>query len=641
MMLIRKSPMILKSNLLRNALSAGFDASIAGAAFVLALYVRWGENWQDHATAYLPEGVVLASAITLLLVLYTRLYRRYWRYVSLKDLMTILKICGVAMLSFYALMFLVTRLEMLPRSVPVLHLILLIGGMAAPRVLVRAWHEKNFRLPEMQQVPVLLIGQGDEAETFIRESMRHASFPYRVVGVVATESRAVGRNIHHVKIYGTMEEIPAVLRKLKRKGDAPQRLILAAHDLPGHAIQQLLSVADSLNISMARIPKLSDLTRGDTAGVSVRPIEVEDILGRPQATLDIQAMGDLIKDRRVLVTGAGGSIGGELVRQLSALAPAEIILLEQSEYALYQIDRELSETAPDLPRRAILADVREAEAMLHLFQDCRPEVVFHAAALKHVPLCEVNVAQAVRTNIFGTQAVADACLAAKVSLMVQISTDKAVNPTNVMGVCKRVGESYCQALGQAQNTTRFVTVRFGNVLGSTGSVVPLFQRQLERGGPLTVTHPEMTRYFMTIREAVRLVIQSAALETDQAAPIYVLDMGTPIQIDALARQMIRLAGLRPDVDVAISYTGLRPGEKMHEQLFYGNEALQPTAHEAIQVAAAREASLKELGKQLSALFKLLSRGEDATIRAALKTLVPEYVPTPAADATATTQKESA
>jgi FlaA1/EpsC-like NDP-sugar epimerase len=620
--------MKLPSNRWRNVLSAAYDTLAAGACFVAALQLRWPDALWHNTQHYLLNGTAGAAACMLLMVLYTRLYRRVWRYVSLKDITTMLRVCGATMLVFYGGFFLASRLELLPRTVPLIHALLLLAVMIAPRVLSRIWHERRLSLPESQQIPVLLIGATDEAETFIRESMRHRGFPYRVVGLVGTDDKSAGRTIHHVKIYGTLKDIPAILRKLRRKGNAAQRLILATDRLDGSAVSELLKTADAETISLARMPRLSDLNaQGAGALHEIKPIEVEDLLGRAQVKLNLEAMRELITGQVILVTGAGGSIGSELVRQLAGFKPRRIVLLEQSEYALYRIERELREDFPDLARRALLGDVRDAERLTQLFAQHRPNIVFHAAALKHVPLCENNISEAVLTNVIGTQCVADACIAANVGLMVQISTDKAVNPTNIMGACKRLGESYAQALGQSQSTTRFITVRFGNVLGSTGSVVPQFQRQLQRGGPITVTHPEMTRYFMTIREAVRLVIQAASLQSPmQAAPIYVLEMGEPVKIDDLARQMIRLAGLRPEHDIEISYTGLRAGEKLHEELFYETEALQSTQNASIMLASAREVALKPLAKQCMQLAKLAAKHEDAQLKALLEVVVPEYQP---------------
>jgi len=342
--------------------------------------------------------------------------------------------------------------------------------------------------------------------------------------------------------------------------------------------------------------------------------------------LDRASMAQLVAGKRVLVTGAGGSIGSELVRQMLPHNPAAILLYEQSEYTLYEIDREVAGAAPELARHAVIGDVRDGAQLQRVFGCFKPQLVFHAAAIKHVPMAEMNPEQAVLTNIVGTKLVADACVAHAVQAMVQISTDKAVNPTSVMGASKRAAEIYTQMLAQEGGATRFITVRFGNVLNSAGSVVPLFQQQLQAGGPLTVTHKDMTRYFMTIGEAVQLVLQAAALGLglEEQAPIFVLDMGEPVKIEALACQMIRLSGKRPYVDIPIIFTGLRPGEKLFEELFAEGENLRTTAHQSIRLAHARPIERVELLACMVELASAAQAGQQNALRPLLKRLVPEY-----------------
>ena len=358
-------------------------------------------------------------------------------------------------------------------------------------------------------------------------------------------------------------------------------------------LTQVVTEADRFGLRVQRAPMPTGLTSNaefDKARpLELKPIAIEDLLNRPQVPLDRDGMARLIQGRRVVVTGAGGTIGGELARQVAAFGPAALILIDNGEFALWQIDLELAESHPGVPRRTLIADIRDAARIRAVFDDVRPELVFHAAALKHVPIVEANPLEGLLTNAAGTRHVADAARAVGTLAMVLISTDKAVNPTSVMGASKRLAEMYCQALDiqtrAAGHGMRCVTVRFGNVLGSTGSVVPLFQRQLARGGPLTVTHPDMQRYFMTVREAVSLVLQASVLRVGEVelplshdGGIFVLDMGDPVKIVDLARRMIRLAGLRPEKDVEIRFTGLRPGEKLFEELFHGKEPPVPTGH---------------------------------------------------------------
>lgn len=605
------------------------DSAMAGISFVLALYLRLGERFMEHAQHYWLEGASGFAFILLAVLLHYRTYRRVWRYTSLNDLLVLARAGTLAMVVFYLGMFFFTRLEMLPRSVPFIHWMCLMLCLSMPRVLVRMLQDRTLfkrlvRGPQAR-IPVLLIGATPQAEIFIRESERSIDFPYDAVGLVDEDARNQGREIHHVRIYGNLEELDFIIKKLIRKGRAPQRLLLTDPRATKANFEPLLKVAEQYNLTLARLPSLTELKAGERV-TDIHPVAVEDILGRPQVALDREAMGALVAGKRVLVTGAGGSIGSELVRQIVGYAPAQILLYEQSEYALYEIDRELSLLAKDTLRQSVIGDVRDREQLQRTFASFKPELVFHAAAIKHVPLSEANPEQAILTNVLGSKQVADACVAHKVFAMVQISTDKAVNPTNVMGASKRAAEIYGQMLAQDGTSTRFITVRFGNVLNSAGSVVPLFQKQLAAGGPITVTHRDMVRYFMTISEAVQLVLQAAALgaKSEQRAPIYVLDMGKPVRIEELACQMIRLAGLRPYQDVDIVFTGLRPGEKMFEELFYDAENLSATEHQSIRLAEAQVLDRVNILKALGEVIITAREGNDAALRALLKGVVAEY-----------------
>jgi O-antigen biosynthesis protein WbqV len=443
-----------------------------------------------------------------------------------------------------------------------------------------------------------------------------------------------------VRVEGSVDDVPHALRKLARKGHPPALIVVTAREIAGPRLERLLDAAEEAGVAVATMPRLTELrpTARDGAAptLTLQPVAIEDLLDRPQRPLDREAMARLVQGRRVLVTGAGGTIGSELARQIAGLGPAELVLADNSEYALYEIDLELSEAAPDVPRVSLMADIRDRDRMVALFARHRPELVFHAAALKHVPIVEANPAEGVLTNAVGTRHVADAARAHGALAMVLISTDKAVNPTSVMGATKRLAEMYCQALDMRARAegagTRFVTVRFGNVLGSTGSVVPLFRRQLERGGPLTVTHPDMRRYFMTVREAVGLVLAATVLSVrDEGLPeaarqggIFVLDMGAPVKIVDLARRMIRLAGLRPEVDVAIRYTGLRPGEKLYEELFHGRETLVEAGAPGLLMAAPRTADLALVARAMDEAGAAARAGREGAALSVLAALVPEF-----------------
>ncbi|MFQ5957747.1 MAG: polysaccharide biosynthesis protein [Alphaproteobacteria bacterium] len=622
-----------KLRLNRPIFAAIHDLIMAAASFVLSLYLRLGEFTIWQTREFIVEGTVLFTAVCGVVFWRMGLYRALWRYASLNDLWALTKGVTVAILIFVPLLFAVTRLEAFPRSAVVINWFVLLALLGGPRFVYRLIKDGGIgplALSEDRRIPVLLVGAGDAAELFIREMARSAaSADYRVVGVVDNRPGVAGAQIHGVRVFGRLDEIAQVVDKLDRRGSKPQRLILTER-FDGEIVRRMLDVADGLGMTLARLPRLTDFRSGGDEPIEVRPVAVEDLLGRPQTVLDRDSMRAFIAGRRVLVTGAGGTIGAELVRQIAAFEPAHLTLFDNAEYNLYVIDGEVAAKHPSISRRAVLGDVRERGRIDVVLARERPEVVFHAAAFKHVPMVEANPNEGVLTNVVGTRNLADGCRAAGVRAMVLISTDKAVNPTSVMGATKRIAELYCQAHGATldRGDTRFVTVRFGNVLGSTGSVVPLFRRQLIAGGPLTVTHPEMTRYFMTVREAVELVLEASAVggEEGHGGEIFVLEMGEPVRIQDLARQMIRLAGLRPDVDVEIVYTGIRPGEKLYEEVFYASESLVPTGRDGILLARSTPADLQALLGGLDDLRVAAERRRTSETQALIRRLVPEYRP---------------
>ncbi len=610
------------------------DIIMAAISYVLALYLRLGDDLFTYAPDLLVQGAALFTATAAVVFWFSGLYRGIWRYASLNDLAAIAKATTLTVLIFFILLFLWTRLEDLPRSVVFINWFVLTALVGGPRFVYRLVKDRRIDI-QMEEdghrrIPVLLAGAGDGAELFIRSLTRGGDTNYRVVGILAEKESRVGRHMHGVEVFGTLEELETVVDKLKRQGDIPERVILTKENIDGGRIRQLLERTDRAGMSLARIPRLTDFKAGLTDKVDIRPIAIEDLLGRPQTPLDRDAMHKLVADKRVLVTGAGGSIGSELVRQVAAIGPAKLTLLDAGEFNLYAIDMEIGKKYPNINRRAIIADVRDNNRLDQLFAETKPELVFHAAALKHVPLVEENIIEGLMTNAVGSANVADACIKANVKTVVQISTDKAVNPTNVMGASKRIAEQYCQSLdiiGDSDNQTRFVTVRFGNVLGSTGSVVPLFQKQLAEGGPITVTDKRMTRYFMTIHEAVELVLQASALgmaHNDHAGKIYVLDMGEPVKIMDLAKQMIHLAGLKPDEDIKIKITGLRPGEKLFEEIFHGSEELVKTECEGIFLAAPRTTNSERLKSVLAEIQNMFNSGDTDRALTLIRELVPEY-----------------
>ncbi|MGK7866947.1 polysaccharide biosynthesis protein [Falsiroseomonas sp. E2-1-a20] len=629
----------------RILLNLGLDGLVAALSLPVAVWLAAPGAWPPGL--WWLGAAPWAVAALLLAGLPLRLPQQYWRFASLPELLASSAAAAGGALLFSAGLRLGGAWHSGNIGFPVIHALVLAALLAAPRIAARLQHAgRAGPLSETPAQPALLVGAGEGADLFIRALAQQRSPAYRVVGILSQRARQLGRRIHGLPILGTVEDAAAVLDGLREEGRLPAQIILATPQMQGSDLQRLLDAADRHGVPVKRAPRptaLGPASRrpGERAEseqrVRLRPVEIEDLLDRPQVPLDREGMARLVQGRRVLVTGAGGTIGGELARQVAALGPASLTLLDHGEYVLYEIDLELRERHPDVPRRAVLADVRDAERIGRLFREIRPELVFHAAALKHVPMVENDPLEGLLTNAAGTRVVADAARAAGCSLMVFISTDKAVNPTSVMGASKRVAEMYCQALDRMARASgtgmRLVTVRFGNVLGSTGSVVPLFRRQLERGGPLTVTHPDMRRYFMTVREAVGLVLQASVVgATDRAdqpkelreGGIFVLDMGEPVKIVDLARRMIRLAGLRPEEDVEIRFTGLRPGEKLFEELFHGQEPPQPTNFPGLLVAVPRTTDAEVMGRAIDEIAALAGAGDSAGALARLGGLVPEF-----------------
>jgi len=476
----------------------------------------------------------------------------------------------------------------------------------------------------------LMIGYGENLEAFLR-AQRKRDANFEIVGIVSIARQNKLASLRGIPILGSIESIESIVRDLAAHNRAPNMLILTRDEMDSNPVAGILSQIDMVDAEVAWLPRPDQLDKsGDTR---LLPIKLEDLLPRSAKSFDALACEALLSGAQVLITGAGGSIGSELVRQIAALSPSRIILADNSEHGLYEIDREMSVAFPNVPRVSTILDVRDRNAVFRTVEQSKPEFIFHAAALKHVPIVEGQPCEGVLTNVVGSRNVADAAVASNVRAMVMVSTDKAVNPANVMGATKRMAEAYCQAMDadmrERGGNTRFVTVRFGNVLGSNGSVVPLFQRQLAQGQMLTVTHPDVERFFMTIPEASRLILEAMLVgmeggKTEQGQGIFVLDMGRPVKISDLARQVIRLSGLRPDVDVRIVYTGLRPGEKLYEELMHETENLLPTDHASLMVAKPRFVQLKAVQNQISVIAEAAYKGDEDEVIRLLKVYIPEF-----------------
>ena len=603
----------------RILMNVALDAALAAVAAIVARWIADPGAGLLHPLWFLAGG-----AITLFLGgLPFRLPQQYWRFSGIEDLMGV---AGGSVISagLFALLLIATGFPLPTPTFPIVHAFTLVALLGMPRILYRLLKLRPARrAPELEAV--LLIGADEAADVFLRALRAQRESKFRVMGLLALGANQTGRRMQGHPILGGLSDTRRVLDRLARRGRLPSAIVVTDPRLSGARMGYLLEEAQRHGISVRQAPQATELL--DATVIELKPIAIEDLLNRPQVPLDRDGMNRLVQGRRVLVTGAGGTIGSELARQIAGLGPRELTLLDNGEYALWQIDMELGETHPDLPRRAVLADIRDSGRLEEVFAAACPELVFHAAALKHVPMVEANPLEGLLTNACGTRIVADVAQAAGAMAMVLISTDKAVNPSSLMGASKRLAEMYCQALNASGPGMRCVTVRFGNVLGSTGSVVPLFRRQLERGGPLTVTHPDMQRYFMTVREAVGLVLQATVAglqQRDGGGGIFVLDMGKPVKIVDLARQMIRLAGLRPDTDVAIRFTGLRPGEKLFEELFHGQEPPVPTAHAGLLMAAPRTGDLATVGQAIADAGRACRAGQTAAALALLARMVPEF-----------------
>ena len=614
------------------------DTVMAFLSIPIALWIRTGDDFTYYPSALVLKHVTVYTLLALGIFLWLQLYRGIWRYVSMNEVATITAAGFYIAVLYSPLMMVLNRHEAIPRSTAVMSGFITMGLMCFSRLAYRSFHDrwerKTIGSSSSAKSRVLLIGATNQAETFIRDVQRNPDALYDIVGIIDHTKKRVGRHIHGVEILGIIEDLPTIMVQLSSENRQPQHIVIADANIKDQrSIQKILKMNSAIKADLAQLPSMENFTKSDAHGMEIKPIQIEDLLGRKQVGLDRQGMRKLVENRRVLVTGAGGTIGGELVRQIATFNPTSITLLDHSEYVLYSIDLELSEKYPQTVRSMVLADIADDALINVIFQEHRPEIVFHAAALKHVPIAENNPSQTILTNVIGTRNVAEACRRYNVHAMIMISTDKAVFPSSIMGATKRLAESFCQALDMQtsrKEATRFITTRFGNVLGSTGSVVPLFKRQIAQGGPIKVTHAEIKRYFMTVQEAVELVLQAAAVGIDSPqtmGQIFVLDMGQPIRIVDLAEQMIQLAGLKPYDDIKIEFTGLRPGEKLIEELFLSSEKLIQTSYSGLMLAIPAITDLKTLTNGIDQLERLSrQRIADNAINK-LKELVPEYTPT--------------
>jgi len=589
-------------------------------SLLLAFWLRF--NLEGIPSIRLPALywlILVALPVQVVFFCLLGLYRGIWHFASIPDLLRIIKsVAGGAALTF-GMVFIFQRLEGVPRSVLVLYPMFLVIGLATPRLLYRWWKDRSLHLTG-DRPRALIVGAGQAGELLLRDLLKNKT--YLPVGLLDDERNKRGMEVHGIRVLGGLDDISGHISSM-----AVDVVLLAIPSASQQLIRRVTMECQQTDVPCRILPSLSKLADGSIKVASLREVAIEDLLGRASVMMDVQQVGALLRDRCVLVTGAGGSIGSELCRQIGQMAPARLVMVDHGEFNLYNIEQELQGRLGDVCS-PLLGDVRDSVRMRWVFEHFQPEVVFHTAAYKHVPLVEDNPAEGAKTNVFGTCNVADLAVEFGAEVFVLVSTDKAVNPANVMGASKRSAEIYCQNLDARSPETAFITTRFGNVLGSTGSVVPKFRSQIAAGGPVTVTHPEMTRFFMTIPEAVSLILQAGTM--GKGGEIFVLDMGKPVKIIDLAEQMIRLSGLVPDEDIAIEFTGLRPGEKMYEELFHAAEHLSGTAHPKLMLAESREADWMILSNQLDQLRDACARRDADLVRFTLKAIVPEFQGAPMA-----------
>ncbi len=610
------------------------DLAIAALALWLVLVVRYRFEHKPVPEHLIGRSVLAFVAVCAVVFPLLRLHRGMWRFTALNDIARLALAAGAASILIVPVLFTIDRLMNFPRSTPLLLFPVLLAGLALGRGAIHQWRHGDlaglFRLQDPQSPSAVIVGEPKAVATYLTALRRRSVRPLRVAGLITAGGEAAGRTILGAVVLGGLDDLTPVLRRLRDKDGRTPTVVVADPRPPRALLDRVVAAAAVAGAQVSRV-------RGDRGGAEIAPVSAADLLARPPRALDSEGARALIAGKRVLVTGAGGTIGGELTRQALSFGPASLALVDASEFNLYAIDHELRTAHPELfvDGRPLwtthIGDVRDRARMQSLFELERPQVVLHAAALKHVPLMETNPVEAVRTNVGG--AVVMAQLARDhAECFVFISTDKAVNPTNVMGATKRLAEQAVLSLS-AGSPLRAAAVRFGNVLGSSGSVAPLFERQIAEGGPVTVTHPEMVRYFMTVQEAAGLVLQAAAIahpadtpanDRGEGACVYVLDMGDPVRIDDLARQMIALHGLRPEVDIAIRYTGLRPGEKLYEEVFYDVETVTETDAPGVMAAMDPAPPWATLEPGIADLLAAAEAQDGAATMARLKALVPQF-----------------
>ncbi len=599
------------------------DIALIVVAYSLAFFLRFDFTIPPEHRDIFFRGLWFVLAIKPLVFLVSGMYRSLWTYASLQDALEIFKVITVSsVLAVFSVMYM-HAFEGFPRSIFILDWSFLIFLVATSRLVWRFYREKYLLSDQIgwrnnKGKRTLIVGAGEAGSMLLKEIRKQRDNEYRVVGFVDDNRSKQGMLLHRVPVLGSIDQLKALVRKYKI-----EEIIVAIPSAQGKMLKRIVASCERAKVHVKTVPGISDIIDGKVSVSQIKNVDIEDLLGREPVVLDEQGISAYLTGKRVLVTGAAGSIGSEICRQVARYNPAKIILFDNAETPLFYIEKELAASFPQVPIVPVVADVRNRTRVEMVFEEFLPQVVFHAAAYKHVPMMEYNPVEAITNNVVGTRKLADAANMFKVDNFVMISTDKAVNPTNVMGASKRAAELYVQSLAR-QSSTRFTTVRFGNVLGSNGSVIPIFKEQIAKGGPVTVTHRDVIRYFMTIPEASQLVLQAGCI--GKRGEIFVLDMGEPVRIVDLAEELIRLSGFTPYEDIDIVFSGLRPGEKLYEELLIEGEGIKPTTHPKIKVVGAVPIEHEGIANALSLLHEHACASDIAAIITGLKQLIPEFTP---------------
>ncbi len=617
----RQFPSARRCPSVRQVVQLLLDVAVLAAAHVVSYAPRF--ELAEAAEGELGAQLALVVTVQVVALWISGARGVLWRYVGLADLPLFLKglcLALVPLLSVGFLPFPPLQALRIPASVLVLDAVLAFGGVVGLRIARRALHEGHTKRRRAAGVPphrrrILLVGAGHAGVLSVQEIRGHGNTDLDPVGFVDDDPLKVGSVIHGVPVLGTSRDIPELVARHR-----PDHVVITIASAEPARLRRIIAICEKVPIKVRTIPGFHELLQGDLSLQRIRDVEPADLLGRAAVESDAEQLRALLTDRRIMVTGAGGSIGSELARQIAAFRPAHLVLVDRAEFALFQIDREMGESSPEIEVAAALGDVCDERRMRGLLQSHAPDVVIHAAAHKHLPLLEAQPTEAVKNNVFGTASLGELCGKSGVETFVLISTDKAVRPTSAMGASKRIAELVVHGLNQRYET-RFVAVRFGNVLGSTGSVVSIFAEQIKRGGPVTVTDPEMTRFFMSIPEASQLVLAAAAM--GEGGEVFVLDMGTPLRILELAEKMIRLSGLEPHEDIEIMFTGVRPGEKLAEELAHTGEELNPTSNPKIFVCRVPAFDAARFRAGMIRLQELADAEDEPGLRRSMHDLLPE------------------